>query len=455
MKNKQAYKIIIVDDEIEYQNITSLILENEGYKTETFSNGVDALDYMENNNVDLVITDLKMPKISGLELIKEIKMKNNDTDVLVVTAFGSIESAVEAMKVGAAEYFIKSDEPADLLIKINRLAKLKRLERKSNILLKKQNSPDFFLNTKSKSYQDIITMCNKTANSGINILLLGESGVGKEVIANYIHKISNRCNEPFVPVNCQVFPEGIIESELFGHEKGSFTGAIDSRLGKFEEANYGTLFLDEICDLPMSTQGKLLRSLETKKISKVGGNKSIDLDVRFISATNKSPFIEIENKKFREDLLYRINTLTITIPPLRKRKEDLPGLIAYFINKIETDQKKKIVKVDDSVMDYLLKYDYPGNIRELKNIIERLVALSDDGIITNNELFLQKSSNCLESIFDPEKELRDARADFEKAFIIASMEKCDNKVSECAKKLGITPRQLRNKLEQYSISKSN
>jgi len=454
MKNKQGYKIIIVDDELEYQSITSLILENEGYSTETFSNGLDALSYMENNQVDLVITDLKMPGMSGLELIKEIKKKNEDTDVLVVTAFGSIESAVEAMKVGAAEYFTKSDEPADLLIKINRLAKINRLEKKSNILLKNQNSQEVFLDTKNKNYADIINMCNKTANTGINILLLGESGVGKEVIANYIHQISDRSTEPFVPVNCQVFPEGVIESELFGHEKGSFTGATDSRIGKFEEANYGTLFLDEICDLPMSTQGKLLRALETRKINKVGGNKVIDLDVRFISATNKSPFKEIEDSKFREDLLYRINTLTITIPPLRKRKEDLPSLIDFFINKIEIDQKKKIVKIEDNVMNYLLNYDYPGNVRELKNIIERMVALSDNGVISNNELFLQNTSNCLERIVDTDKQLREARADFEKAFIVASMEKSNYIVSECANKLGITPRQLRNKLEQYDISKS-
>jgi DNA-binding NtrC family response regulator len=453
MNNKQGYKIIIVDDELEYQKITSLILENAGYNTVTFSSGKDALDYLNSNIADLVITDLKMPGISEIELIKEIKKKNYETDILVVTAFGSIESAVEAMKIGASEYFIKSEEPADLLIKIDRLAKISRLEKKSNILIKNQNTHEAFLETKSRKYKDVIDMCNKTANTGINILLLGESGVGKEVIANYIHSISDRASEPFVPVNCQVFPEGVIESELFGHEKGSFTGAIESRIGKFEEANYGTLFLDEICDLPISTQGKLLRALETRRIERIGGNKLIDLDVRFISATNKSPFKEIENQNFREDLLYRINTLTITIPPLRERTEDLPALIEFFIHKIQNDQKKSIKHIEDNVMEYLLTYNYPGNVRELRNLIERLVALSDDGVITSKELFIQKKGDCIENIVDTSKDLREARAEFEKAYIIALFKKSNGNVTICAEKLGITPRQLRNKLAQYKIAK--
>jgi len=454
MKDIKGYKILIVDDEIEYQKVTSLILQDAGYITKTCSNGDEALAYISNNVVDLVITDLRMPGMSGLELIKAIKKLSIETDILVVTAFGSIESAVNAVKIGAADYFVKSDEPADLLIKIERLAKINRLERKSNILLKNQSACEFFLDTKNEKYRNLIEMCNKIANTGINVLILGESGVGKEVIANYIHRISDRSSEPFVPVNCQVFPEGVIESELFGHEKGSFTGALDNRIGKFEEANYGTLFLDEICDLPKSTQGKLLRSLESRKIERLGSNKFIDLDIRLISATNKTPSSEIKECRFREDLLYRINTLTLTIPPLRNRKEDLPGLIDFFVRKVEKDQKKKVTKIDDSVIEYLMAYDYPGNIRELKNIIERMVALSEDGHVTSKELFMPTELNNISfSVIDTDSTLRDARANFEKEYISSSLSKLNGNVAQCASELGITSRQLRNKIAQYNIIK--
>jgi len=454
MKDIKRYKILIVDDEIEYQIVTSLILKDSGYITETCSNGSEALEYISNNVVDLVITDLRMPGMSGLELIKEIKKLSIETDILVVTAFGSIESAVNALKIGADDYFVKSDEPADLLIKIERLAKINSLERKSNIFLKNQSKHDVFLETKNENYKNLIEICNKTVNTGINILLLGESGVGKEIIANYIHRISERFKESFVPVNCQAFPEGVIESELFGHEKGAFTGAIDNRIGKFEEANYGTLFLDEICDLPKATQGKLLRSLESRKIERLGSNKFIDLDIRLISATNKIPSTEIKECRFREDLLYRINTLTLTIPPLRKRKEDLPGLIDFFISKFERDQKKKVTKIDDSVVEYLLAYDYPGNIRELKNIIERMVALSENGHITSKELFMPMDLNNISFLApDTDSTLRDARANFEKEYITASLGKLNGNMTECASELGITTRQLRNKISQYNIIK--
>ena len=330
MMTKKGYKILIVDDEIEYQKVLSLILSDVGYDIASCSNGNEALDYIENNMVDLVITDLKMPVMDGVELIKKIKEKYDDVDVVVMTAFGSIESAVDSIKYGAIDYFVKSGEMKELVMKIDRLAKISRLERKSSVLLKNQNNTEIFINSKNEKYQTLLEMCKRTADTGINILLLGESGVGKEVIANYIHRLSNRRQEPFVAVNCQVFPEGVIESELFGHEKGAFTGAIESRIGKFEQANFGTLFLDEIGDLPLSTQGKLLRAIESKKIERIGSNKSINLDVKFISATNKNLEKKINEECFREDLLYRINTLTLKIPPLRERREDLPALIEFF-----------------------------------------------------------------------------------------------------------------------------
>lgn len=386
MIDKSNYKILIVDDETEYRKALAMILEDIGYTTAMCSNGAEALKYLSKNNADLVVTDLKMPVMSGTELIRKIREQNIEAEILVITAYGSIESAVDAIKLGASDYFVKSGSPEELIIKVDRIAEMKRLKRKNDILIKKQNDSDVFLESKNRDFQNIIDMCERIADTDINILILGESGVGKEVIANYIHRMSGRANEPFIPINCQVFPEGVMESELFGHEKGAFTGAVESRIGKFEEANYGTLFLDEIGDMPLSAQGKLLRALETKSIERVGSNKRIALDIRFIFATNKNLEEEIKKGSFREDLFYRINALTFTIPPLRERKEDLPALIRFFVKKTEREQKKRDISVDEEVMEKMLAYNYPGNIRELKNTVERMLALSRDGKVTVDEL---------------------------------------------------------------------
>ena len=450
--NRRNYRILIVDDEVEYQKVVSLIMEDAGYQTAACSNGQEALDYLKKNDVNLVITDLRMPVMTGTELIENIQKLELDVDVLVVTAYGSIEGAVDAIRLGAADYFVKSNDLDELIMKVDRIARMKHLEQKNDILLKNQNIEDVFLDSKNPEYCQLIDMCSRTADTNINILLLGESGVGKEVVANYIHRISNRSSEPFIPVNCQVFPEGVIESELFGHEKGAFTGAVGSRVGKFEEANYGTLFLDEIGDLPIMTQGKLLRALETRSIERIGSNKRINLDVRFIFATNKDLNKEIEKGEFRDDLLYRINTLTLTIPPLRQRREDLPGLIEFFVRKTEIDQKKKDIVIEENVMDYLLKYDYPGNIRELKNIIERMIALSRGGRVTMDELMLPgRSGYSLFGIGGEIVSLRDARGEFEKQYISEALHKNDWNVEKCAGVLGITSRQLWNKISQYEL----
>lgn len=455
MRTKKGYKILIVDDEIEYQKVVSLILSDEGYDTATRSNGHEALEYLEANKVNLVVTDLKMPIMDGVDLIKKIKEKYDDVEVIVMTAFGSIESAVDSIKYGANDYFVKSGEMHELVMKVERLAKISRLQLKSNVLLKNQNAPQVFLESKNEEYLNLIEMCQRTADTGINILLLGESGVGKEVIANYIHGLSNRSEEPFVPVNCQVFPEGVIESELFGHEKGAFTGAIETRIGKFEEANFGTLFLDEIGDLPITTQGKLLRAIESKKIERLGSNKSLHLDIRFISATNKNPDKQIKEGDFREDLLYRINTLTLNIPPLRDRREDLPALIQFFVNKTEMDQKKKIHKIDQAVMNFLLKYDYPGNIRELKNIVERMIALSKEGVVTVKEILmpLDTQENLCMGEDISGKSLKEARSKFEQTYIEEALKNNNANVAKTAEELEISTRQLWNKINQYDIER--
>lgn len=454
MVERKGYKILIVDDEIEYQKVLTLILSDIGYSIASCSNGIEALDYLENNVVDLVLTDLKMPIMDGVELIKRIKEEYDYIDIIVMTAFGSIESAVDSIKYGAVDYFTKSSNMDELVMKVDRLAKIHRLERKSIFLLKNQNVKEVFTESKNEKYLQLLEICERVADTGINVLLLGESGVGKEIFANYIHRLSKRKSEPFVAINCQVFPEGVIDSELFGHEKGSFTGANDTRVGKFEQANLGTLFLDEIGDLPVTTQGKLLRAIESRKIERLGSNKSIDLDVRFISATNKDLAEKITEGDFREDLLYRINTLTLKIPPLRERREDLPAFIDFFIEKIGKDQKKMNIKVDEEVMNFLLNYDYPGNVRELKNIIERMIALSKDGIVTVNELLMPIVSKEKTMLVknNYEKSLKDARDDFERNYIYEVLKNNHGNVAKTSDELKISTRQLWNKINEYKIS---
>lgn len=464
MNNRKEFNILIVDDETEYQQAFSYILSSQGFQTITCSDGYAALELLKDNDIDLVMTDLKMPKMDGMELVHRVKELYPAIEIMVVTAFGTIESAVQSIKYGATGYFVKGSDPEGLILDINRMAKIKELEKDKRILLHQNTvSTDFFLESRSPVLQEVLHTCKKAADSGINVLLLGESGVGKEVFANYIHRMSERKNQHFIPVNCQVFGDGTIESELFGHEKGAFTGATDRRIGRFEEANYGTLFLDEIGDLPKNIQGKLLRVLESRTIERVGSNKPINLDIRLICATNKDLQDEIVYGNFREDLLYRINALTITIPPLRQRKEDLPELTAFFLEKISKEQKKKITEISNETKAFLTAYDYPGNVRELKNILERMVALSEDGVLKGvpymDAPLSSDEKNIKEKMEETNAEtsfdLREARGDFEKKHICHVLKLSEGNVTEAAKLLGITKRQLWNKLSEYDIQRDN
>ena len=453
MENRN-YRILVVDDEIEYQTVFSIILRKKGYTVETCSGGKEALEFLEENETDLVMTDLKMPDMDGIELVKRVKEKYSDIDIHVMTAFGSIETAVTAMKYGANGYSVKSSDPEALLAEIDRMAKLRMLEKENSFMSKEAElQSERCLCTKNEAFREVLEICRKAAKSDINVLILGESGVGKEVIARYIHEMSERKDKTFVPVNCQVFGDGTLESELFGHEKGAFTGAAEKRIGRFESANGGTLFLDEIGDIPMSLQGKILRVLENKEIERVGSNKQVATDFRLVSATNKDIPKEIEEGIFREDLLYRINTLTVTIPPLRERKEDLPALIEFFVRKICREQKKEIRSVDPWTEEFLTTYDYPGNVRELRNLLERMVALSDDGILRMKGFAGKRNSNEETDDESPVMPLRAARGMFEKEHIERALKKTDGNVAAAAKILEITKRQLWNKISEYDIKK--
>lgn len=444
------YKILIVDDEVDYREMFSLILKEKGYCVYMAACIIEAKEIVRNNKIDMVVTDLIMKNETGIELLYWIKEYDTEIGVIIVTAYGTVETAVQAIQNGAYNYFIKSNDPETLLLDIERFLQLKQLKLENN-LLKNQNKEMSMLESNNPAMQNILDICKKVAKSKISVLILGESGVGKEVIARYIHEKSERNSFPFIPVNCQEYSEGVLESELFGHEKGSFTGAIKQKIGKFEEASHGTLFLDEIADVSVNTQVKLLRVLEDKKIERVGGNKKLDVNIRLISATNKNVYEAVKSGILREDFLYRINGIIIQVPPLRERPEDIESFIQFFVRKFEMELKKKIEYIDEETMSFLKKYHYPGNIRELKNIIERLIVLAEGSVIhfKNAKRYLQSTEE--EVISQSYENLRDARNQFEMEFIRSKIKECKGNLSKVAAILDISKRQLNNKILEYNL----
>lgn len=447
-------KILVVDDEVEYQNVYKMILEDEGYLVETASSGREVLEILREEEFNLVLADLIMDGMNGIELLKEIKKDYEETEVIIVTGYGSIESAVEAIKQGAFSYFIKDHEPEELILEIGKVKNIFQLKLENKNLKKEIKAENYLITTQNERFKEIMNIAEKAAKSTASIFIEGESGVGKEIMARYIHNTSNRTGM-FIPVNCQALSDNLLESELFGHEKGSFTGAFEQRIGRFEEANGGTLFLDEIAEVPISVQTKLLRALDTKTIERIGSNKQIKIDLRFITATNKDIEKAIKKGEFREDLYFRINTIPLRIPPLRERREDMPMFIDFFLKKYEIELKKNIVKVEDEVMNFLLTYDYPGNIRELKNIVERLVVLSEDGIIKSKDLPKYREGIETKNIevlsLDEMPSLKDYRNCLEKKYVEKVLIKSEKNMDLAADTLGISKRQLYNKISDLTI----
>ena len=433
-------KILIVDDEKEYRMILKKIIEKHGYSVDVACSGEEAIKKIKNEKFNLILSDLIMDKMNGIELLSKVKESDNDIEVILVTGYGSIQNAVEAMKKGAFSYFIKGDPPEELIDEI------KKVEEK----FKDDTDGEFILKTNNKKFLELLDLAKNAAKSNVNILILGESGVGKDVIANYIHNCSDRKERDFIPVNCCAFSDSLLESELFGHEKGAFTGALDKRIGRFESANNGTLFLDEIGDISLDVQVKLLRVLEKRTVERIGSNEEINVDFRLICATNKNLNNEIRKGNFREDFFYRISTIVLEIPPLRERKEDIEMLIKFFLNQCEKEFNKNIKKIDEKVMSFLMNYNYPGNLREMKNIIRRLVVLTQNGIITSKYL-PNESSILIEDDYDEVRPLREIRREFEAEYIEKVLGKCKNNVSEAARRLEISRRQLSNKINEYNI----
>lgn len=446
-------KILVVDDEAAHCDVLAMVLQAEGYSVTQCIRSKEVLELLKSEDYDLIVSDLIMPEMDGITLLKAVKAVKPDINFIILTAYGTIENAVKAMKQGAFTYVIKGSDPEELLKEIENIKKLLQIQKKE---ISESDSPsgEYMLSTKSKAFADVLNIAAKAAKSDANILLLGESGAGKEVIAQYIHKGSNRCKNQFYATNCHTFSDSLLESELFGHEKGSFTGAATTRIGRFEAAQAGTLFLDEIGDVPLSTQAKLLRAIETKTINRIGSNSDIRVDFRLISATNKDLEKEIKEGRFREDLFYRLSTIIIQIPPLRHRKEDLPELIRYFLNKVRISLGFEKIIMDDEVMAFLMRYHYPGNIRELKNMIERMAVLSDDGKISADSisnLVYRSESGELEELFEGNRSLKDIRRGVESKYIQNALKKNLFNITKTAKELDISTRHLFNKISEYGI----
>jgi len=440
-------KILVVDDEAIVRESLGDWLKDVGYRVFTAENGHKALEVIEKEKPGIMIADLVMPGMDGIELMKRAKAQQPGIEVIIITAYASIPTAITAMKEGAYDYIEKPfcPERAELLVK--KLAEHQELVKENLSLRQRLEDRYRFENiiAKSSKMQRVIEIIKVVAKSNATVLITGESGTGKELVARAIHSQSHRRNKPFVAVSCAALPESLLESELFGHEKGSFTGAYAQKKGKFEFANGGTLFLDEVGEMSANIQVHLLRVLEEKEFARVGGNEPIRVDVRVISATNKDLRKAIEKQEFREDLYYRLNVVNIELPPLRERKEDVPLLAEHFLHKFAMENQKEITGFSPESMEIVLDYDWPGNVRELENAIERAVILAKDSLITVADLPQENLSQV--RLASTGKNLKEV----ERNHVLNVLRETGGNYSEAARILGISRMTLYNKAREYGF----
>lgn len=451
--------VLIVDDEKNYPPIISAVLENEGYDTLTANSGYEALEILNESDVDLVITDMKMPKMDGIKLLEKIKEKDKDLPVIIMTAYGTIEKAVEAMQKGAYNYILKPFDNEQLILYVKKAAAMYQIIKENRRLQDAVESRFSFDNIigKSKAMQDIFETIRKIGPASATVLIEGESGTGKELVAKAIHFNSSRREKPFIAVNCSALAENLLESELFGHEKGAFTGAVSMKKGRFELADGGTLFLDEIGELSPNLQVKLLRVLQEKVFERVGGVKPITINTRIIAATNKKLKEEMEAGRFREDLFYRLNVLYITLPPLRDRASDIRLLVSHIIKKYACERRSDIpvIGVDQEVERLLYEYEWPGNVRELENIIEQSMILCPGETITVSDLPKYFRNNIYENQYldkiPEDAKLNETLSEIEKKMIERALKLKNNVHSDAAELLGIGKSGFSKKLKKYEM----
>jgi two-component system NtrC family response regulator len=443
--------ILIVEDEETQRSLLAGLLRKEGYTVEEAGDGTTALDLFRTRTIDLTLLDFKLPDMDGLAILKGLKEINPEIEVIMITAFGSIENAVKALKLGASEYLTKPIDLDDLLFKIKKIEDKKYLIHENRVLKEalrdRFKSEDFIYSSEKMS--EVVSLVTRIAKTDSTCIIEGESGVGKEVVLNLIHQLSERRNQPLVKVNCAAIPETLLESELFGYEKGAFTGAFQRKIGKFELADKGTIFLDEIGDLTSLLQAKLLRVIQEMVVERLGGLHPVKIDARVIVATNRNLDEEVKKGNFREDLYYRLNVVKILVPPLRERKEDIPALMDFFIKRYTGRYKKNIKGFTRESRDQLIKHDYPGNVRELENMIERAVVLARGDYITIDDI----PSLAQITGTPAEGGIRETVGVMEKQMITEALVKADWVQTKAASFLGISERMLRYKMKKYAISR--
>jgi len=452
----EKIKILLIDDEQSQLISLKSFLSKRNYEVLTAENGLKGFEIVKNDIINIVISDYKMPEWDGLKTLKMIKDFNPAIDVVICTAFGSIDDAVTIMKAGAYDYLTKPINLDELENLISRISEKQQLQ-KENKILKEQLQEKFSFSgiiTQNEKMEQALNLAGRAAQSSSSIMIRGESGTGKELIAKAIHYASDRADKPFVIVNAASLSENLLESELFGHEKGSFTGAINQRSGRFEDADGGTLFIDELGDIPLQVQVKLLRAIQFGEIQRIGSSSVIKVNVRILSATHRNIEEMIAGKLFREDLYYRLNVITINLPPLRDRKSDIPLLVEHFIKKHSQKNNKKIEGITKQSLDNLMRYNYPGNIRELENMIERAVVLSRNNEITPEYLPITMAAKSNETIFDPynlEEGFEKKVKSFERAIIEEAINRNNGNKSAAARLLGISERHIRSIIERLDI----
>ncbi len=449
-------KILIIDDDQNICESVKMILEYEHYFVEVAYNAFDGLNKLKNNSFNAVLLDIKMPEMDGLEAITKIKEIDDTISVIMISAHASLDNAIEAAKKGAYDFIEKPIDRDKLIITVRNAVQQSALLQK-NKLLKEKVESKYEIIGQSESIKNILETIKKVAPTNSRVLITGENGTGKELVARAIYKFSNRANKPFIEVNCAAIPNELIESELFGHEKGAFTGATSLRIGKFEQANGGTLFLDEIGDMSLNAQAKVLRSIEEGSIERVGGKNKIPVDVRIIAATNKNLLKEIAEGKFREDLFHRLSVIVINVPPLRDRKEDIPLLIDYFSKKVCEENKFPEKKFSEDAIEYLKNLDWKGNVRELRNFIERIIIMNSKSLYTLSDVKEQlfpylASPTEIDFSIDSFQEFKDQ---MEKIFIIKKLKQYNWNISKTAEVIGIQRSHLYNKIKKYGIEKED
>ena len=463
-------KILIVDDELAIRESLRMILQQD-YEVLAVSSGAEALEKMREGGIDLVLLDVIMPGLDGIQLLERMKSEY-DIPVIMITAANTVKTAVQAMRLGAYDYIPKPFDVDEIKIVVQKVLSIQDLSKEVEYLRAEISKTYGFENLigGTKEMQEIFRLINQIAGSDTSVLILGESGTGKELVARAIHFNSLRKNKPFIPINCAAIPDTLIESELFGHERGAFTGASNKRIGKFEQAHSGTLFLDEIAELSLSTQAKILRFLQEREFTRVGGTETVHVDVRLITATNKDLENAIKDRSLREDFYYRINIIPISLPPLRMRRDDIPLLVNYFIDKVNKRIKKHVKRVSEDLMDFLVNYEWPGNVRELENLMERMITLSNQKVLTIKDLPSGLKDKARQSVMK-EKVVEDeagqsvmkgkvvegkvsflrATEEFEKEVILDALKKTNNVQTQAAALLGISRRILKYKMDKLGI----